>query len=381
MIKLTTTLCLSLILSSAALSDVIWSDDFEDNTMSGYDRIDYDSDSGEDYWDRVSCDAYEGNWSLWCAGYGEQADCSVYDNDMNAAIYWEEGIDIEGCTDLSFSFRIKNDCEMGYDYFRVYFSDDGSDWTEVQNWSGSTGGNWESSNIPIGTEYSGNFWFAFVFESDYSIVSGGAYVDNVVIEGDCPDPCEITVEQPDAGDHWEFGEDRAIEWSSQNCDGDVNIYLYRYETQCNAIAYSTNNGGDYAWTVTCFGCGSGDNYRVKVESEEDPSCYGYSGYFSIESCPEGVSDLVTNPSSFEVTSIAPNPFNPSTTIEFSLLNAGMVEFTMYDIIGSVVDQYRGAYNQGASQFTWNAESLPSGVYFLKVSNQYVSQTRKCMLLK
>jgi hypothetical protein len=379
--KLATTLFLSLILSGNALSDIVWSDDFEDNTMAGYDRIDYDEECGYDYWERVNCDSYEGNWSLWCAGFGDQPDCSEYDCHMNAAIYWEEGIDISGCENLYFTFRIKNDAEYLYDYFRVYFSDNSSNWTEVQAWTGSTGGNWESSSIPIGSEYSGTFWFAFVFESDNLSEWEGAFVDNVVIEGDCPDPCEITIEMPDGGDHWEFGEDRAIEWSSQNCDGDVNIYLYRYETQCNAIAYSTNNGGAYAWTVTCYGCGSGDNYRVKVESEEDPSCYGYSGYFSIESCPEGVSDLVTNPSGFEVTSVSPNPFNPSTTIEFTLLNSGEVEFTMYNINGSVVDAYRGAYSQGTNHFIWNADSFTSGVYFIVASSQGVIQNRKCMLIK
>lgn len=86
--------------------------------------------------------------------------------------------------------------------------------------------------------------------------------------------------------------------------------------------------------------------------------------------------------SFELKDNYPNPFNPSTTIEFSLSNSGFTTLTVYDILGQQIAQpINGNLGMGTHRFEFNAADLPSGAYFYQlVSNSHV-ETRKMVLLK
>jgi choice-of-anchor B domain-containing protein len=78
----------------------------------------------------------------------------------------------------------------------------------------------------------------------------------------------------------------------------------------------------------------------------------------------------------------PNPFNPSTTIEFELPEAGPVRLTIHNAKGqevtTLVDRRLSA---GRHRYIWQAEGLPSGVYFYRLHSGKNSQTRKMVLIK
>lgn len=84
----------------------------------------------------------------------------------------------------------------------------------------------------------------------------------------------------------------------------------------------------------------------------------------------------------------PNPFNPSTTIRYSLSTAGPVTLRIYDVTGAVVralvdDAHAAA---GASEATWNGRDdggrpVASGVYFYRLQSPNLTLTRKMVLLK
>ena len=67
----------------------------------------------------------------------------------------------------------------------------------------------------------------------------------------------------------------------------------------------------------------------------------------------------------------PNPFNPSTTIEFDLTdsNSGLVDIVVYDLQGRKVSTlYNGWLDAGfGHKFVWNASSVASGKYFAVIS--------------
>ena len=67
----------------------------------------------------------------------------------------------------------------------------------------------------------------------------------------------------------------------------------------------------------------------------------------------------------------PNPFNPSTTIEFDLTdaNAGLVNVVIYDLQGRKVQTlYNGWLDAGfGHKFVWNASTVASGKYFAVLS--------------
>lgn len=79
----------------------------------------------------------------------------------------------------------------------------------------------------------------------------------------------------------------------------------------------------------------------------------------------------------------PNPFNPSTTISYALSQNGFVSLKVYNMLGqvvaSLVDQNQAA---GSHTVTFNASSLPSGIYIydLNVNGQSISRA-KALLVK
>ena len=87
-------------------------------------------------------------------------------------------------------------------------------------------------------------------------------------------------------------------------------------------------------------------------------------------------------SSFELKRNYPNPFNPTTTIEYSLGLAGSTKLMIYDVLGrelvTLVDEYRPA---GVHKVMWNASGLPSGVYFYRLESSDFNRTQKMILMK
>ncbi len=78
----------------------------------------------------------------------------------------------------------------------------------------------------------------------------------------------------------------------------------------------------------------------------------------------------------------PNPFNPSTTIEYSIPEESFVELKVYDILGNeVATLVNKEQPQGTYRITFNAENLPSGMYFAKLKANNYNKVIKMTLLK
>jgi hypothetical protein len=86
--------------------------------------------------------------------------------------------------------------------------------------------------------------------------------------------------------------------------------------------------------------------------------------------------------------VHPNPFNPNTTISFSLSKTtSQVKLDIYNIRGQLVKGKIFPYLEaGMHNFTWNAkdvqgDSIGSGVYLLKIATDKVFSTKKMLLLQ
>jgi hypothetical protein len=84
----------------------------------------------------------------------------------------------------------------------------------------------------------------------------------------------------------------------------------------------------------------------------------------------------------------PNPFNPSTQINFDLPEAGNVLLVIYDVLGREVANLADGYHEaGYHSATWNPEVLSSGVYFARftvtsaVGEQKYAKINKLVLMK
>ncbi len=78
----------------------------------------------------------------------------------------------------------------------------------------------------------------------------------------------------------------------------------------------------------------------------------------------------------------PNPFNPSTTIQFYLNRAGKTVLKIYDLLGSeVATLIDDELTAGKHSVIYDAENLASGVYLAKLTFGNFTSTRKIILLK
>ncbi len=90
-----------------------------------------------------------------------------------------------------------------------------------------------------------------------------------------------------------------------------------------------------------------------------------------------------NPYETSIVGNYPNPFNPTTTIEFDLAKAGFVDVTIYDLQGrKVVSLYNGNLDQAQGYtFNWDASNVASGQYFARITAPGFSDVINMTLLK
>ena len=83
----------------------------------------------------------------------------------------------------------------------------------------------------------------------------------------------------------------------------------------------------------------------------------------------------------------PNPFNPTTTLSFSIPNESKVEVTVYNIKGQKVKQLvSDQLSAGQHSVVWdgrddNSKPVSSGIYFYKLKTNNFEKTRKMILMK
>ena len=96
----------------------------------------------------------------------------------------------------------------------------------------------------------------------------------------------------------------------------------------------------------------------------------------------GVTSISDVPQEFSLSEAYPNPFNPSTTIDFSVPTESVVNIGIYDVSGrnikTLVDD---TYQPGYYSIVWDGSGHSSGVYFVKMTSESYTQTQKLMMIK
>ena len=88
------------------------------------------------------------------------------------------------------------------------------------------------------------------------------------------------------------------------------------------------------------------------------------------------------PEIYGLSKIYPNPFNPTTEIEFNIPSDSNVILSAYDLNGREVDViFEGFQRAGNHSYQWNAKMLPSGVYYIKFQFDNQIQSMKAVLMK
>jgi predicted outer membrane repeat protein len=140
----------------------------------------------------------------------------------------------------------------------------------------------------------------------------------------------------------------------------------------------------------CIDAGNPDSLYYDIEDSYNPGyalypamgtiindmgTYGGHGYYEP---PVSVDEeLITEKPVIKLNNY-PNPFNPETTISFSILEDSKVNLSIYNIKGQLIDEITVSNQQ--TEVSWNAEGLASGIYIYKL-NLANSPVKKMLLLK
>jgi Tol biopolymer transport system component len=171
-------------------------------------------------------------------------------------------------------------------------------------------------------------------------------------------------------------------------------------------SYSFYNGRSYSWYL--YNVETSENFYL-VDPDSDPRHFNmlmkaeWSGdgskiYYLMENLTDYYnifvldfdSDRYTNavtvesetPESFAVISNYPNPFNPSTTIEFTIPEASHVSIDIYNVAGQKVETLaENEYTEGKHTLVWDASGYAAGVYFCTVRSGGMAETVKMVLVK
>jgi hypothetical protein len=111
------------------------------------------------------------------------------------------------------------------------------------------------------------------------------------------------------------------------------------------------------------------------------------GENGVQGAGPAVKSAFQAPQRFRLYQNRPNPFNPTTMIEFDMTQAGDVQLSIYDVSGHrVISLLKGYMEIGHHYVDWNGKDengnrVPSGVYFYNLRHKDQVETRRMVLLK
>jgi len=194
----------------------------------------------------------------------------------------------------------------------------------------------------------------------------------------------------DNGDNWTDSSNITggfvanVEALAINSDGQ--IFAVAFQTFFNlddGIYVSSDNGDN--WTQLNSGLGASTSIKSLAISRDGFVFAGTrgSGVFRSVQTTTSVEEITGEiPTSFSLEQNYPNPFNPSTTIQFTVEKSSHVILKLFDITGRevtmLVDE---TFTPGSYSTVFEADGLPSGIYFYRITAGEFMQTKKLTLLK
>ena len=130
---------------------------------------------------------------------------------------------------------------------------------------------------------------------------------------------------------------------------------------------------------------AGDWYYLVAAVNEGGYGGGYSDMVYMSGDPSAVGDAL--PKAMAIARIAPNPFNPRTTIHFDVAKSSQIWLGIYDVAGRLVkDLVSGTLTPGRHKAVWDGRdrsgrAAAAGVYFVRMTGEGNALTEKMVLAK
>jgi hypothetical protein len=211
------------------------------------------------------------------------------------------------------------------------------------------------------------------------------YTRFAMFEGMVKDPAEwfmphVFIVLPWKGDTLPAGKIFPVKWHSVE-SGELHLEFsdndgLSWTTVENDIAVTAFEG-EYAWTVPDI---RSTTCRLRLTSTVNPFLTDTSGLFTIAG-PAAVGNE-SAPHPFITVSNSPNPFNPSTTIRYTLGMPGRATLTVYNALGQQVSRTNlGPMGKGTHEYRFDGAGLTSGVYLYRVATEHAAATGRMLLMK
>jgi Secretion system C-terminal sorting domain len=148
-----------------------------------------------------------------------------------------------------------------------------------------------------------------------------------------------------------------------------------YEDITETIYYGGQQG--HHWIYYYVTAVTTSDYESNASDRKSVDVNGYANEQKISTGKEPKKQL-----EYSLSSNYPNPFNPSTSINYTIKSAGVVTLKVYDMLGKEVATLVNERKEpGSYLVNFNAENLPSGIYVYKITANDFTSTKKLMLLK
>jgi len=110
---------------------------------------------------------------------------------------------------------------------------------------------------------------------------------------------------------------------------------------------------------------------------------GYEFYLADSQTVSIQDDIVQiSPKTFKLYQNYPNPFNAVTRISYTLSESSQIRISVYNELGQLIDVLVDRFKSSGNHIlTWQANTLPSGTYYLQLLSQGQTQSIKTTLLK
>jgi len=301
---------------------------------------------------------------------------------------------------------------LGYHLRAVEFTDYSNGWVagfdEIQK---TTNGGLDWTTVPSGT---GKYLF------DISFISN---LEGWAVGGDMGTGGGVIIKTVDGGNNWSINKDSidsrlegiffidqnngwvvgggnepkilkttdgGITWVEKICPKYADLYKVKFVN--SSLGWIVGSYGTILQTVD-----GGENWEIQGSGLTSNYLNDIDMYDSLKGaiCGFGDNILVTNnggitevvryePSlnDYKLFDNYPNPFNPTTKINFTIPKSEIVTLKVYDILGKEVRTLLNEYkNAGTSEIEFYSNGLASGIYFYRIVSGNYSEIKKMILLR
>lgn len=291
----------------------------------------------------------------------------------------------------------------------------GSNWAELRVWNGSE---WIGGGVnvyPTEIRWSGDYSYVEcrIPQSTLGVpstgdvqfyVGGNNYTQHGVFDA-CPDDEVMqSWNHPTTLDNYVlnvplpvqlssfigyFVNDNAVtlEWETISEKNNLGFYVEKFNSSSNNFitvsdlipgAGSTVIPQRYTWTDENIIEG---NLQYRLKQIDMDGLINYYGPIMLN--PTSSRDVEYSPAMFKLYPNYPNPFNPKTTMKFSVAKDGYTTLKVYNILGNeIATLYSGNAESGKIyKVEFDASQLTAGIYFAKLTNSNDVQLGKLILIK